>query len=283
MQDNQPSRTAMGAATLRALHQIIDKPAIFADPLALKIIGHKAETELRKLDDPRAENTRPGLRAFIAVRSRLAEDTLAEAMAKGVEQYVLLGAGLDTFAYRAARTYSNLAVFEVDHPATQGWKRERLSSAGITGPEGLTFAPVNFETETLAHGLSRAGFDANKPAMFAWLGVVPYLTQDAIDATLTFIASLPRGTMVIFDYGEPASKRDAAAATAHKAMADRVAESGEPFRSFFMPEDLKRHVASFGFSLVEDFDAEALNPRYFAGRADGLRLRGSGHLLRACI
>ena len=283
MQENQPSRTAMGAATLRALHQILDKPTIFTDPLALKIVGPEAEAELCKRNDPRAEETRPGLRAFIAARSRLAEDTLAEAVAQGVGQYVLLGAGLDTFAYLAAGSYPGLNVFEVDHPATQGWKRERLSGAGIAVPRGLTFAPVNFETETLAHGLVRAGFDAAKPAVFAWLGVVPYLTQGAIDATLTFIASLPRGTTVIFDYGEPASKRNAAAATAHKAMADRVAQSGEPFRSFFMPEDLKRHVASFGFSVVEDFDAEALNPRYFAQRADGLCLRGSGHLLRARI
>jgi methyltransferase (TIGR00027 family) len=283
MQDHQPSRTALGAASLRALHQILDKPAIFADPLALKIVGREAETELRKLDDPQAEQTRPGLRAFIAVRSRLAEDTLAEGVAGGVGQYVLLGAGLDTFAYRAAGTYPGLAVFEVDHPATQGWKRDRLSCEGIDVPNGLTFAPVNFETETLAHGLARAGFDAGKPAVFAWLGVVPYLTQDAIDATLTFVASLPRGTTVIFDYGEPASKRSAAATAAHQAMADRVAESGEPFRSFFMPEDLKRHVASFGFSVIEDFDAETLNPRYFAKRQDGLRLRGSGHLLRARV
>ena len=283
MEDNQPSRTAQGAALHRAAHQLLDKPPVFADPLALRIIGSEAETELRKGTDPHTEGGRVGLRAFIAARSRFSEDTLAETVAQGLHQYVLLGAGLDTFAYRAAKAFPGLSVFEVDHPATQGWKRQRLAEAGIAIPDELTYAPVNFETETLADGLARAGFDAKAPAVFAWLGVVPYLTRDAIMATLRFIAGLPRGTTVIFDYGEPASARDPAAAAAHKAMADRVAASGEPFRSFFMADELKRDVAALGFSRVDDFEAATLNERYFNGRDDGLRLRGSGHLMRARV
>lgn len=282
MEDNRPSRTAQGAALHRAAHQLLDKPPVFADPLALKIIGREAETELRTALI-RIRTERAGLRAFIAARSRFSEDTLAEAVARGVHQYVLLGAGLDTFAYRAAKAFPGLSVFEVDHPATQGWKRERLAEAGIAVPEVLTYAPVNFETETLSDGLARAGFDAEAPAVFAWLGVVPYLTRDAILATLGFIAGLPRGTAVIFDYGEPPSERDAAAAAAHREMAERVAASGEPFRSFFKAEDLKRDVAALGFSTVEDFDAATLNARYFSGREDDLQLRGSGHLMRACV
>jgi len=283
MEDHRPSRTAQGAALHRAAHQLLDNPPVFADPLALKIIGPEAEAELRAGTDPHTELPRAGLRAFIAARSRFSEDTLAEAVGEGVRQYVLLGAGLDTFAYRAAKMFPGLRVFEVDHPATQGWKRERLAEAGITAPEVLTYAPVNFETETLPDGLTRAGFDMKAPAVFAWLGVVPYLTQDAIMATLRFIASLPRGTRVVFDYAEPASARDGASRTAHEAMAARVAASGEPFRSFFMADDLKREVTALGFSKVEDFDAAALNPRYFADRADDLRLRGAGHLTRARV
>src|ERR1700744_833636 len=148
MEANQPSRTAQGAAMHRAAHQILDRPPVFEDPLALKIIGPEAEAELRNGNDPRTDRRAAGLRAFIAARSRFSEDTLAEGVAKGVRQYVLLGAGLDTFAYRAARNYPGLAVFEVDHPATQGWKRERLAQAGLTLPDALTFAPVNFETAT---------------------------------------------------------------------------------------------------------------------------------------
>jgi methyltransferase (TIGR00027 family) len=283
MEDNQPSRTAQGAALHRAAHQLLDNPPVFADPLALKIIGPEAEAELRGGTNPHTEVPRTGLRAFIAARSRFSEDTLAEAVAEGVRQYVLLGAGLDTFAYRAAKTFPGLSVFEVDHPATQGWKRQRLADAGIAVPDVLTYAPVNFETETLSDGLSRAGFDAKAPAVFAWLGVVPYLTRDAIMATLRFIAGLPHGTAVIFDYGEPASERAASAAAAHKAMAERVAASGEPFRSFFKPEDLIRDVKAAGFSQAEDFNAATLNPRYFSDRSDGLKLRGAGHLMRARV
>jgi methyltransferase (TIGR00027 family) len=283
MEDNQPSRTAQGAALHRAAHQLIDKPPVFADPLALKIIGNEAEAGLRNRTDPHTEGRRAGLRAFIAARSRFSEDTLAEAVAQALHQYVLLGAGLDTFAYRASRSFPGLSIFEVDHPATQGWKRERLAQAGIALPATLTFAPVNFETETLADGLVRAGFDTRSPAVFAWLGVVPYLTRDAIMATLRFIASLPRGTAVVFDYGEPANARDEKSRAAHAAMAARVAESGEPFRSFFVPDELKREVAALGFSSVEDFDATTLNALYFSDRGDELKLRGSGHLLRARV
>jgi len=283
MDDNSPSRTAFGAAMHRAAHQLLDHPPVFTDPYALRIIGPEAEAELRRDGNRHAHLRSQGLRAFIAARSRFSEDMLAEAVAKGVPQYVLLGAGLDTFAYRAAQAYPDLAVFEVDHPATQGWKRERLSDAGIAIPASLTFAPVNFERETLADGLARAGFDNSKPTLFAWLGVVPYLTRDAITATLLFIAGLPKGSAVIFDYGEPPDSRDDVQRQAAVALMERVAAAGEPFRSYFMPDELVRDVSALGFARVEDFDAGKLNLRYFADRADDLKLRGSGHLLLARV
>jgi methyltransferase (TIGR00027 family) len=281
MKDNSPSRTALGAAMHRAAHQLLDHPPIFADPYALRIVGPKAEAELRGGTSRHADVRGRGLRAFIAARSRFSEDALAEAVARGVPQYVLLGAGLDTFAYRAAQTYPGLAVFEVDHPATQGWKRERLSDAGIAVPPSLTFAPVDFERETLGGGLAKAGFDRGTPALFAWLGVVPYLTREAIKATLRFIAGLPKGSAVIFDYGEPA--RDDAQQQAAVALMERVAAAGEPFRSHFMPGELVGDVSALGFSQVENFDAGRLNPRYFADRADDLKLRGNGHILMARV
>ena len=146
-----------------------------------------------------------GMRLHIAMRSRFAEEGLAAAVARGVRQYVLLGAGLDTFAHRNPFAQQGLRVFEVDHPATQGWKRQRLAGAGLAPPASLTFAPVDFERETLAAGLAAAGFDAAAPAFFSWLGVVVYLTRAAVIETLRFIASLPAGTEVVFDYGEPVS------------------------------------------------------------------------------
>lgn len=281
MQLNTPSRTAQGAAMHRAAHQLMDQPPVFADPLALKIIGDEAAGELRAGRDPRAMTQSQGLRLFIAVRSRLTEDCLSEAMARGMDQYVLLGAGLDTFAYRAPR--DRLRVFEVDHPATQGWKRVRLQEISVAAPEWVTYAPVDFEHETLRDGLARAGFDFAKPAMFAWLGVTPYLTREAVMNTLTFIASLAAGSEVVFDYAEPTDKHNAEQRAHFEAMAARVAASGEPFKSFYEAETLTRDLKALGFSLAEDWNADMLNARYFAGRDDGLKLRGRGHLMRARV
>jgi len=281
MQENQPSRTAQGAALHRAAHQLVDRPPVFADPLALLIVGEDAATELRAGRDTHAMTESMGLRAFIATRSRFTEDCLREAMARGVHQYVLLGAGLDTFAYRAP--HDGLHVFEVDHPATQAWKRQRLSEVAIAAPDWVTYAPVDFERETLRDGLARAHFDFRAPAVFAWLGVTPYLTRDAVMATLDFVASLAKGSEIVFDYAEPLHRYDGAQREHFEAMAARVAASGEPFRSFFEPHTLVRDVKALGFSFAEDLDAEALNARYFRGRADGLALRGRGHLLHARV
>ena len=279
MEANQPSRTAHGAALLRAAHQLADTPPVFADPLALKIVGEAEATELRKGAGRQVmEETKP-LRLFIATRSRFTEDSLAEAYQAGVRQYVVLGAGLDTFAYERARRFTGLAVFEIDHPATQAWKRERLAKAAIAVPEGLTYAPVDFERETLANGLRAASFDFDAPAFFAWLGVTPYLTNEAIMGTLAFIASLNPESGVAFDYAEKPSAEHAG----FRAMAERVAALGEPFRSLLDPAELTASLKKLGFRRIEDFNGEALNARYFQGRADGARLAGRGHMMRAIV
>jgi methyltransferase (TIGR00027 family) len=282
MLQGRPSATAQGAAMHRAAHQLLDDPKIFTDPLALRIIGEDAERALRSGKAPHVHTRSAPMRAHIAVRSRFTEDCLAEAVARGVDQYVVLGAGLDTFAYRSA--LGKLRVFEVDHPATQGWKRERLQALGIAVPEGLRYAPVDFERETLADGLARAGFDFAAPAFFAWLGVVPYLTRDAVMATLTFIAKkLKPESEIVFDY--PATSRGMSwgERAAALMLAARVAAAGEPFRSFFVPEELCEALRAIGFSRVDDRDAEKLNALYFAGRSDGFRLRGRAHIMRARV
>jgi methyltransferase (TIGR00027 family) len=281
MERHQPSQTAQGAAMLRAAHQIVDRPPVFADPLALRIVGEEAAQTLRDGQDVRALAESTGLRAFIATRSRFTEDCLRDALTRGVRQYVLLGAGLDTFAYRAPR--EDLRVFEVDHPATQAWKRARLAEVEIATPEWVTYAPVDFEHETLRDGLARAQFDFSGPAMFAWLGVVPYLTREAVIGTLSFVASLAKNSEIVFDYAEPADRRDGRARELFEAMAARVAAAGEPFRSFFQPEPLLRDLRALGFSFVENLDAAVLNKRYFNARDDGLALRGRGHLMRARV
>ena len=199
MEPGQPSRTALRAATHRAVHQVLEHGYIFADPLAVRILGTDAEAAVH---DAEKDPSRRRLRLFIAVRSRFAEDALTVAVARGVRQLVVLGAGLDTYAYRTALGES-LHVFEVDHPATQAWKRQRLAEAAIPIPSTLTFAAVDFEGETLAEGLSAAGFDPAKQTFFTWLGVVPYLTEQAVFSTLSFIAGLPGGADVVFDYSNP--------------------------------------------------------------------------------
>jgi methyltransferase (TIGR00027 family) len=201
----EPSRTALRVAMQRAAHQLLDEPIVLEDPIALPILG--AETEAAMREDPYQYNEpmMRGLRASLVVRSRVAEDELARAVEQGIRQYVVLGAGLDTFAYRNPHKATGLRVFEVDHPSTQQWKRRCLSDAGISVPDNLVFAPVDFEHATLAQGLAEAGFHSEQPTCFSWLGVTMYLTEAAIMGTLGFVASLPQGSSICFDYRVAAS------------------------------------------------------------------------------
>jgi methyltransferase (TIGR00027 family) len=271
------SRTALGAAMHRAAHQLLDSPPVFLDPLALRIIGPGAERTLK--GGERGRFTSPGLRALVVVRSRFAEDGLAEAHDRGVGQYVLLGAGLDTYAYRSRRP--GLKVFEVDHPSTQAWKRGRLMAARIAIPDTVAYAAVDFERQSIASGLAAAGFDVARPAFISWLGVTPYLSNDAVQETLRFVASLAKGSELVFDYVSSAPDAAAASDRSHQALAARVAAIGEPFRSAYPPGVLTADLERLGFSAIEDFGPEALNLRYFSGRTDSLRLVGRGHLMRA--
>ncbi len=276
MQTGSPSRTAFGAALHRAAHQLGALPLVFGDPLALAIVGPEAAQALRDGSEPRL--ARPAMQAFLAARSRFAEDCLTEAVARGVTRYVLLGAGLDTFACRAAAHFPTLSIFEIDHPATQAWKRTLVAEAGLSPSPHLTYVPIDFERQTLHEGLAASGFAFDVPAMFAWLGVVPYLSEEAIDATLAIVAAMPEGSEIVFDYATPASQNSAAFA----AMSARVAGIGEPFRSFFQPTALAEKLKAMGFSRTEDWDATALNARYFENRGDGLKLL-AGHLMRARV
>jgi methyltransferase (TIGR00027 family) len=269
---NTPSRTAQGAAMYRAAHQLVDVPPVFEDPLALRIIGAEAETALRSGKGRWLTSEAVGMRAWVAVRSRYAEDCFASALGVGVRQYVALGAGLDTFAYR--QRCEGVRVFEVDHPATQGWKRERLAETHIAVPDSVVFVPIDFERETILQGLERAPFDFSQLVFFSWLGVTPYLTRDAIMGTLDMVAtSMRAGSQIVFDFAAPPGN-DARARAGRKAFAARVSEAGEPLRSTFVPEALANELRALGFSSIETTDSAALDSRYFTGRKDGLRLRG---------
>jgi methyltransferase (TIGR00027 family) len=253
-----PSRTALGAARHRALHQVLEGGRIFSDPLALRILG-ESEESIRS--DPDANAAARRLRSFIALRSRFAEDALLAAVPSGVTQLVVLGAGLDTFAYRSALG-DRLRVFEVDHPDTQAWKRARLLDAGIRVPSALTFVPVNFERETLADGLAAAGFDSAQPSFFSWLGVVPYLTRAAVFSTLGYIAALPAGAHAVFDYANPPAEMGSEQRARHEQLARRVTAAGERFESYFGTEELAAELGSLGFRGIEDLGAAQVAARY---------------------
>jgi methyltransferase (TIGR00027 family) len=270
METGRASRTAFRVAMRRAAHQIFDQPCVLQDPVAVPLLGtHFTPDREREMS-----TTARTFRAFMAARSRYAEDRLAEAVASGVSQYVVLGAGLDTFAYR--NPFADLRVFEVDYPATQAWKRTLLAEAGIGEPGKLCFVPLDFERRTLAEGLTGAGFDLTSAAFFGWLGVVPYLTLDAVRSTLEAIARLPAGTGVCFDYALSPETLSPLRRKTFDALAFRVAAAGEPFQIFFTPGQLETELRRAGFQRVEHEDSDALNTLYFRDRSDGLQLPSEG-------
>ncbi len=274
MQNGNPSITAQRVALRRAAHQVLDNPLVFDDPYALTIIGAEAASNLRsapaKLFDPGSKY----IRAFMAARSRYAEDQLAAAMKCGVKQYVILGAGLDTFGYRNQYPAAELSVIEVDHPATQAWKREILLTEGIAIPSNVAFAPVDFEKQTLAEGLRAAGCETRHQTFFSWMGVTPYLTSDAFSAVLLFIAGMPPGSGVAFDYAVSRASLNPIERTALDALSSRVASAGEPFQLFFEQTQLALQLGGLGFRDVEDLGSKQINDRYFSGRSDGLHVIG---------
>lgn len=248
----------------------MDHPRILEDPIAVPLLGPGLERDLERAMHPVARD----FRAFMVTRSRSAEDRLADAVGRGVTQYVLLGAGLDTFAYR--NPFAQVHVFEVDFPATQEWKRAKLAEAKIETPPNLTFVPLDFEHQTLGEGLAAAGFDARRPAFFGWLGVVPYLSESAFQATLEFIGRMPADSGVCFDFGLSPETLNPVQRGIFNALSERVARAGEPFRLFFTPRELEAELHRAGFRRVELWGGRELNARYFQDRSDGLRLPDEG-------
>jgi len=280
MREQTPSRTAMRVAMRRAAHQLFDAPPVLQDPLAVRIIGAEALRRVEESTSGRNSGYARTARAFMAVRSRFAEDALAYAIERGTAQYVVLGAGLDTFAYRSP--FPGLRIFEVDHPATQTWKRRKLAAAGIDAPPTLTFVPVDFEREILSERLEAAGFRRDAPVFFTWLGVTMYLTEPAIESTLRFIASTAPGGGVAFDYLAPVAWRHLRTRVGVWWLKRKVAAAGEPFKTSLAPRRLHDRLSALGFHSIVDLGRDEINATYFAGRADGLAVRGTaGRLLSA--
>jgi methyltransferase (TIGR00027 family) len=272
LRQGKPSATAQGAAEGRAAHQLLDRPLVFEDRLALRILGREGEAQLQARLTEHQTPLMRALRGQFVGRGRYAEDALAEAVGRGTRQYVILGAGLDTYAYRHGR--SDVRVFEVDHAATQAWKRERLAEVGIDILASPSFAPVDFETKRLDDALDRAGFDERAPAFIACLGVSSYLQKQALYETLAWAASLAPESELVLDFMPEPSSQSPQMRAALQQVAAKVAAHGEPLRSFYAPEALAAKVLGFGFRAADVVPAELVNARYFESAGSNLRMRG---------
>ena len=267
-QANRESRTALGVATLRAVHQILDaEPKILDDTVIVPLLGAGATVRIRAAPGRFNSPDVRALRSHVLLRSRFAEDRLEEAVDRGVRQFLVLGAGLDTFAYRQPHWARPLRIFEVDQPASQQAKRQRLTAAHITVPPNVRFIEADFEHRTLPDILSTGGVALDQPAFISWLGVTVYLTEAAIDAVFRFVASLPLGSELVFTF----YTKEATESRPRTEMAARAAELGEPFVTWFDPVDLDGRLRGFGFSEVSFLTPQEAIERYFPRpRADHL-------------
>jgi len=268
--DRTPSKTALGAARLRAAHLIVDDPPpIFDDPLALRLLDPGAERTIRERADRFRTPASRTLRCDVVVRSRHAEERLAQAVRRGVRQYVIIGAGLDTFAYRQPAWAGDLRIIEVDHAASQLEKHARLRRAGIEPPTNLRYATADLESDDLAPLLAAAGLDTTRTAFVACLGVLVYLSEGAAASIFATAAGLPPGSEFVFTFSRP----DAATVGAPSpgSAAAHVAAIGEPWRTRFGPESLASRLEAMGFGSVAFLFAEDVAERYLRGRNDGLR------------
>lgn len=282
MKQNSPSLTAHKVAMMRAAHQIFDNPKIFEEPIALNIIGTQGVSDIRSEKRKFESRLHRYLRAIVIARSRFVEDELSVAINRGVRQYVILGAGLDTFAYRNPYSTNGLKIFEVDYPATQEWKRHLLNAAKIPIPETLTFTPIDFENQALADQLRETGFRTDEPSFFSWLGVTMYLTSETIMATMKYIASsTPSGSGIVFDYVVPPSSQKFSRRLIFRLLSNKVRSFGEPWKTFYDPNSLIMDLKAIGFTQAEDMGPEEINARYFNARSDKLMVGNFGHLMKA--
>jgi methyltransferase (TIGR00027 family) len=278
------SDTAIFTALQRAAHQIIDEPPrILEDPVAVGLVPGSTEEAIRNAAE---ELQRPAiklLRSTFVFRSRFAEDALQDAVVAGTRQVVLLGAGFDTFAYRQPPWAKTLRIFEVDHPASQAFKKRRLAAMGIVPPANVSFCPIDFEIVSLQAGLRTASFDDTQPAFFSWLGVTQYLTRDAVLGTLGFVRSLATGTRIAFEVLLPESMLPENERTVARFASEASAARGEPWLSRFAPEEMRALLEALGYRSCLHLTPREAQARYFEGRRDGLTAPEMAQFLIATV
>lgn len=284
MDKGRHSATAEGCAVARAIHQRTAANPVLNDPVSPLLVdpegpAYKLWSEfLTRL--PTANRLR--LTHYL-LRSRYAEDCLAEAAGRGVRQFVILGAGLDTFAYRQPAWSRDFRIFEVDHPATQEWKRERLNDARITIPDNTILVPVDFEKITSKLALRNAGFDQSVPAFFSMLGVSQFLTEEALNETLTMVREMGSSSEIVFSFVPPDDTLPEDEAVLTKQFAQRFAAIGEPWLTRPLPNELQKTLRDMGFGTVSHLSPDDANELYFNSRSDGLRAPSMEQMMRAIV
>lgn len=264
MSNREASRTALATAYIRAAHQILDaKPLVLEDAVAVQLLGKDAPQRISEAAERYQTPEARALRSHVVLRSRYAEDQLLTAAQRGISQYVVLGAGFDTFALRQPRWANDLKIVEVDHPGTQSLKHSRIADASLSIPENVTFAGIDFEGESLGEGLLRNGISIAERTFFCWLGVTMYLTEIAIDETLRSMANFPAGSQVVVTFLQPPTQKSLASKVGAARLAERVESVGEPFISYFEPEAFKSKLLGTGFTHVEFLTHDEAYTRYF--------------------
>jgi methyltransferase (TIGR00027 family) len=282
MDERQASRTAEGAVMLRAAHQVLDGyPKILDDALALELLSDASVEAIRAGDPLQAPPIRLA-RSGVLLGGRFVEDQLRIAVDRGIRQYVLLGAGFDSFGYRQPGWASDLKIIEVDHPASQQLKRERLATAGVTVPPNVTFIPIDFEVTTLADGMAAGGFDARWATFFAWRGVTQYLTGSAIEETLRYVLSLPPSSGIALTFMLPEALLGEEL-DAIRVLSEFGASVGEPWLSRFEPARLIAWLRELGFSNVAHLTPEVAREQYFRDRTDALPVPSYEQVLSATV
>ena len=262
LEEKKASDTALGVAVLRAVHQLTGaEPKILEDPVIVRMLDETTRHRIEAHPEAYLTPERRVLLSNVLVRSRYAEDQLAEAVAHGIRQFVILGAGMDTFAYRQPAWADKLQIFELDHPASQKAKRHRLGAARIPTPANLRYVEIDFEKDTLPTILARGDFDFREPAFFSCLGVLMYLTGGAVDAILQFVASMPRSSEIVFSFAN---------AGLDSTIEKSAEAAGEPWLTKFQPDELDQKLRGLGFSEIRFLTPEMIAERYFHDRRDGL-------------
>lgn len=267
---SKASRTMLRTAALRAAHQLLDNPPIFKDPVVIHLVPEAF------LDEVAASLGEDGvrLRTLLALRSRFAEDLLARAAARNISQYVMIGAGLDTFPWRQPDYALKMRLFSADHPNSIAWTRAWFQERGLGEPPNLVMVPVDLEDGQIRDCLVASGFDPRIPAFFSALGVIQYLTRAAVNSLLAFVASLASGSEIVLSFVPTADDLSEEDALFASRAVQRVATVGEPWRTRLRTRDLAQQLGAFGFSEVFHLTPQSAYARYFAGRHDGLRIPG---------